>query len=82
MRVSPSWVEPLAQPPTLVEASTSVAVMTPSPLVSTILPGPWLTALFRSANVMTPSPLTSVRFGSTLAGISAWLSQTLLIRSG
>ena len=53
--VSPSWVEPLAQPPALVGASTSVPVMMPSPLVSTILPGPWLTGLFRSANVMTPS---------------------------
>ena len=66
--VSPSWVEPSAQPPTLVDASTSVAVIMPSPLVSTILPGPWLTATpfttaFRSLNVMTPSLSTSVRLG-------------------
>ena len=39
-RVSPSWVEPLAQPPDVVGASKSVAVMIPSPLVSVILPGP------------------------------------------
>ena len=50
--VSPSCVEPSAQPPALVEASTSAPVMMPSPLVSTILPVPWLTGLFRSENVI------------------------------
>src|SRR5271168_2984739 len=51
--VSPSWVEPSAQPPELVGARTELP--STKPLVAVILPGPWLIGLFRSVNVMTPS---------------------------
>ena len=85
--VSPSWVEPSDQPPELMGAITAEPVTRPPVVVGAIFPGPWLiatplTIAFRSANVIRPSPLVSVRFGRTLAGISAWLIQRLLSSSG
>ena len=79
--MSPSWVEPLDQPPELVGAITAAPVTTP-PVVGDFA-GPLVdSTLFRSVNVIRPSPLMSVRLGRTLAGISAWLSQRLLTSSG
>ena len=56
--------------------------MMPSPLVSTIFPGPWLTALFRSVNVMTPSPLTSVRLPEHVRGDLGLVEPDVVVEVG